>query len=309
MKYLQADYTGYANSIAALRERFMQFPRSVSIETQVKCNAKCTFCPYPTSPRQGEEMSDELFYKILDDLQEIPVSHHFGITLHRINEPLLDRRMPEFHAEIARRFPNAWIQFISNGTSIKKGKFEWMANHSRGRLTISLNTIDEQEHENLMGFGLNLVTDNLDNLHQIAKDGKFKLPVLLCAPYCSEVEANSFLQYCTTRWPMFQASVRPVFQWMGGSGAGNDLRYEAPRLHNQSNTPDTLPCGQWFDLHILANGFVSKCCIDETGYSNNDLFDASTNNVLAIFQRQHSLRLNIPARTSVSGCEKCMHLG
>ena len=41
-------------------------------------------------------LPDELFHKIIAELWELPRSHTFTITLHRINEPLLDRRMEGF---------------------------------------------------------------------------------------------------------------------------------------------------------------------------------------------------------------------
>lgn len=68
-------------------------------------------------------------------------------------------------------------------------------------------------------------------------------------------------------------------------------------------------CAQWYDLHILANGVVTKCCIDETGFEGNEKFDSSRRHVLQIYGESASLRENLPGRSSVSGCKTCFHLG
>ncbi len=83
-------------------------------------------------------MPTELFEKIIGDLSEMPKNHKFQMTLSRINEPLLDRRMRSFHELIAQKLPGAVMSFWSNGTMLRAGAFEWMANHERASLFISL---------------------------------------------------------------------------------------------------------------------------------------------------------------------------
>lgn len=308
-RFIQADYAGYANSVAQLRYRYLDYPRNISIETQVKCNAKCSFCPYPTTSRQGQEMPTKLFYKLLDDLGEIPSSHGFGITLHRINEPLLDRRLPEFHQAVADRFPQAHHQFWSNGSTIKQGTCEWMALYRNASLTVSLNSVDEAEHTNLMGFGLSVVLKNLDYLHALKAANQFNLPVLLCAPYQHEENAEIFTEFCKSRWPLFSTGIRPFFSWMGESSAGAAFR-ENLGLPASANETEIfgLPCGQWFDLHILADGSVTKCCIDESGYRQPN-YDATKRNVLDIFRDRIKQRRELPKRSSIIDCQQCLHLG
>src|SRR6266568_9089325 len=40
------------------RSPYLDYPQEVHIETFAYCNAKCTFCPYPTMERQGDKMPD-----------------------------------------------------------------------------------------------------------------------------------------------------------------------------------------------------------------------------------------------------------
>ncbi len=308
-RLVQANYDSYPESVRKLQDSHLRFPRVVSIETQVKCNAKCSFCPYPESPRQGQEMTEELFLKIIDDLTAIPVSHAFRITLSRINEPLLDRRLRYFHEVIADKLPSATPQFWSNGTMLREGLFEWMAYHSGATLTISLNSMDEEEHKELMGFGLKRVLTNLDYVHKLAEAGEFPLRVFLVAPYKSDQQADRIESTCIERWPLFTPGIRPFFKWVGGSGKGEEHRAASKGLTTTSQKAQHFTCAQWFDLHILASGYVTKCCIDESGFNHNETYNVSHRNALEIFAESARLRQQLPDRTTVEGCEGCQHLG
>ena len=52
------------------RSPYLDYPQEVHIETLALCNAKCSFCPYPTMDRQGDRMPDELIDKIQAQVRE-----------------------------------------------------------------------------------------------------------------------------------------------------------------------------------------------------------------------------------------------
>lgn len=309
--FIQADYEGYPASVEILKSRFLDHPRAVSIETLVKCNSRCSFCPYPTSPRQGQVLPEELFHKIIAELSELPPTHTFMMTLHRINEPLLDRRMKYFCGVVAEKIPSAIQQFWTNGTMLKEGEFEWMTQYQSAELTVSLNSMNEEEHLRMMGFGIEGVLQGLDYLHQLAESGRFTLPVTLCAPFIDERQSRSYGVRCRRRWPLFRPAIRPFFQWMGGMQVGTEYRDAAALPGAEENQVAGSPCGQWFDLHILANGYVTRCCIDENGNGGKVIYDVRHNHVLDIYRRARrlSLRERLPARATVRGCKGCFHLG
>lgn len=307
--YMHADFAGYPAKVEKLRNLYLNYPRVVSIETQVKCNAKCHFCPYPSSPRQGEEMPEELFLKIIDDLSVIPVSHSFNITLARINEPLLDPRLQYFHQVIADKLPSAIHGFWTNGTMLKNDILEWMSQYKNGSLSVSLNSVNEEEHVKMMGFGLKKVCQGLDNLHMMVESGQFTLTVILAAPFQSEAQAENFESVCRSRWPLFRPGVRPFFEWMGDSHIGSSERNASIASFQSVKNVKSFSCGQWFDLHILANGYATKCCIDETGFVGDERYDTRNRNVLDIYKEGHELRQNLLSRSTVEGCNGCMHLG
>ncbi len=308
-RMVQADYDAYPSQVLALRPRCSVYPRTVSIETQVKCNAKCDFCPYPKSPRQGEEMPTDVFEKIIDDLSVMPKDHWFQMALCRINEPLLDSRLEGFHDLIARKLPGAVMTFWSNGTMLREGAFEWMGGHKGARLVISLNAVNEADHVRLMGFGLKRVLKNLDYVHRLKADGKFDVAVSLVAPWESKLQAQEVADFCRQRWPLFSASIRPFFEWVGQSRKGGDYRQKTTEKNQASDAALGFACAQWFDLHILANGYATKCCIDETGFVGDERFNCATRNALEVFAESQWLRDDLPDRSGVSGCEGCRHLG
>ena len=305
---LAASYKNYASGLLAMKAQYLHFPRVVSIETFVSCNAACTFCPYPSSPRQGQRMTDATFYKIIDDLKAIPPSHKFLMTLARINEPLLDKRIQLFSMHIAKVLPNVAQIFWSNGSTLVKGKFEWMSSCRDSTLVVSLNSVDEKTHTALMGFGLAKVIGNLDYLHKLKRDNRFNTHVILNAPYQSEDEVRKFVDYCKARWPLFQSNILPFFSWQGDIPAGEKERYSSRLFEQIPTDPFRLGCGQWFDIHILASGQVTKCCIDETGLQGEE-YRVANNHVLDLYRQSRKLRKNLPARQQVSACQTCTHLG
>ena len=301
----------YRRNINALSTRFqdgLDLPRVISIETQVRCNAKCSFCPYPTSPRKGEEMESDLFYKIIDDLAELPPEHVFHFTLARINEPLLDERLQDFSDYVAKHLPGARQSFWSNGTMLNPGGFEWMETYEGSSLNISLNSVNEADHLALMGFGLTKVLRNLDYLHGLKEAGDLEAEVTLHAPFQSQEKSREIQTFCAKRFPLFKLGIRPFFVWEGDEKTGAREREQTGVVDGQGFDVTALACGQWFDLHILANGFATKCCIDQTGFST-DKYDARQHHALDIYRQSQSLRRSLPGRGSVSGCESCAHLG
>ena len=66
-------------------DRYMRSPRVLSIETYVKCNATCEFCPYPTSDRIGQKLDTGIINKIIDEIASSDVHPEYFVPA-RINE-------------------------------------------------------------------------------------------------------------------------------------------------------------------------------------------------------------------------------
>ncbi len=97
---------------------------SIEIETLNRCNGECSFCPVnkKIDPREPKRMSDELFKKIIDELNQI--SYKGNIFLHSNNEPYLDVRIIDFMKYAKGRLPDAHLALYTNGTLLTLDKFK-----------------------------------------------------------------------------------------------------------------------------------------------------------------------------------------
>ncbi|RMD98121.1 MAG: radical SAM/SPASM domain-containing protein [Calditrichaeota bacterium] len=78
------------------------YPQSIDIQTQSGCNARCTFCGVGREVNKIHgRMSDDLFKKIIDEVIEYPNLRRLDPYL--LNDPLVDKRMPERIEYIARK--------------------------------------------------------------------------------------------------------------------------------------------------------------------------------------------------------------
>jgi len=95
----------------------------VEIETINSCNGSCTFCPVNKNddPREPAKMTDELFEKIINELQELDYTGTIGLFAN--NEPFLDTRLEKFAKITREKLPKARIEIFSNGTIIKLQRF------------------------------------------------------------------------------------------------------------------------------------------------------------------------------------------
>ncbi len=95
----------------------------IEIETYNRCNGVCSFCPVNRNDdtRQEALMQESLFYKIINELEEMDYSG--SISLFSNNEPLLDKRIIGFHKYAREHLPKARIHMLTNGTLLTKEIF------------------------------------------------------------------------------------------------------------------------------------------------------------------------------------------
>ena len=92
----------------------------VEIETNSRCNRGCHYCPVAVDPRDGQEMSEELFRSILDQLAAM--NFRGRLSPHFFGEPLLDARLPRLMALAREKLPKARIVIYTNGDALTPNK-------------------------------------------------------------------------------------------------------------------------------------------------------------------------------------------
>lgn len=227
---------------------YLDQPKEVSLETFSRCNAACTFCPYPTLDRIGTKMPDELIDRLIDEMSEWRVP--FDFCPFKVSEPLLDKRLMRILGRIDTE-TIARTRLFTNGQALTWKWLEQLNTLDRLHVWVSLNEVDAQAYQSLMGVQFDRVAKNLDALH----DSDFAHPVTV-----SRVGADrTFVEYVSSRWPRFEVVQIKKDGWLGYTDA------------TLQDVPDT-GCSRWLELSVMATGVVSLCCMDGEGkYAIGDL--------------------------------------
>ena len=265
----------------SLESDYSTQPREVSLETFAKCNAACTFCPYPTLDRIGEKMSDALIDKLIGEMSEWEVP--FTFCPFKVNEPLLDKRL----MPILERIENetiADIRLFTNGQALTWKWIEQINQLDRLKvLWVSLNTHDPLEYARVMGINFETTAKNLDMLH----DSDFIHPVVLSRVGYDE----AFARYVNSRWPRFTPFLVKRDGWLG---------HVDPEVDEVPN----VPCSRWDELSIMANGIVSLCCMDGTG--EYAIGDVNKQTMLKVYQTWRMVRGD-KSRSEIEPCNRCTY--
>jgi len=98
-------------------------PCLISIETINRCNSTCDFCPANrnTDQRPFKKMDEELFHKIIDDMQDMNYQGYLNLYVN--NEPLMDKRIEDWYRYAKEHLPKAKMLLYTNGTLLTKERF------------------------------------------------------------------------------------------------------------------------------------------------------------------------------------------
>lgn len=275
------------------RNPYLDQPIEIAIETFAFCNAACTFCPYPTLERKGTRMSEDLMYRLLDEISKF--EHPCVLSPFKVNEPLLDTRLMKYLNMVNLIAPSVSLRLFTNGSPLSASLIDRIAALDNVRhLWISLNSHNPDEYKKIMGLDFERTALRLDALHYAVFIGEFLHPVVLSKVVDNPDTWWEFTMYCNTRWPLFK--VQPIKQdsWLG---------YAAPLM---PDIPDA-PCARWFELSILATGIVSLCCMD--GKGEFPIGDVNTQTLLEVYnnpfyreRREQSL-----SRMHIHPCSTCSY--
>jgi len=269
-----------------LREHYQEQPNEVSIETLAKCNAACTFCPYPSLERIGTKMPDELIERLIDEMATF--RHPFYFSPFKVNEPLLDKRLIPICEYFNEKAPLGWLRIFTNGSPLTLERAQEIAGLQRVvHLWVSLNEYRPAEYKALMGLDFERTARNLDTLHKT----RFPHPVVLsCVGYPNE----DFRRYCFERWPRFQSTALGKSAWIDFTDA------------QATEVPDTA-CSRWWELSITATGKVAMCCMD--GEAKYAIGDVTQQTLLEVYNSPHwRAKRDLASRKAADDpCNRCTY--
>ena len=97
-------------------------PEGFFFEVRTRCSGTCSFCAaaVQTDTREDMSMEFDLYAKVIDELKGLNYSGK--IAYHVNNEPLIFRDLVKFVQYAREMLPDAWIQILSNGNSLKRAE-------------------------------------------------------------------------------------------------------------------------------------------------------------------------------------------
>lgn len=282
------------DSIRYLRDHYASQPFEVSVETLAVCNATCGFCPYPTLERIGARLSTELITHFIGQMKSW--SEPFYFSPFKVNEPLLDVRMPDICLAIEQELPAARIRLFTNAAPLTAIALEWIgALKSLDGLWVSLNSCDAAEYATLMKLPYARTAGRLDELHHQIVAGIFPHSVTVSRVAQDDAQKNmDFMRSVARRWPRFQPILIKRDGWLG---------YVEP-----SNTKiPRSPCGRWWELNITAEAKAVLCCMD--GKGEYVLGDCAQHSLLEIYNQPHlqARRRQAQDRSGIDPCQRCTY--
>jgi MoaA/NifB/PqqE/SkfB family radical SAM enzyme len=236
----------------------MAGPPRVQIQTQSGCNGRCVFCPNEDTLKEEMahgKMSPDLFHKIIDELAETKPRR---VMLYLQNEPLADKRMPQFVEYTAKAIPDTTTLITTNGTYLTEDRAEALIEAGLKRLKVSLQSLDNATNREIMGYDADKVVENvlgvkrIMNRKRIKKD-RFDLRVSMVVTKKNRAEIDRAHRF----WR--RNGIRLVTSALENRG-GNiseaiDLNTGQMRSMGNCQRPSK-------DMCILFNGDVVLCCVD-----------------------------------------------
>src|SRR5262245_20878624 len=284
---LRPDYRG--ESIVRMT------PSYVQLETVRTCNAACVMCPLEDSHVQRRALSDDLFYRIADQL--IAMRPRPRVAMHGLNEPLMDKKIAKRLAYLTSGGIET-VSVVSNASLMTEKMAEALIGAGLSDISFSIESIDQSTFEAIrVGLKLSDVLDGVAAFVRVRERLSAPIPVRIMCVYSEQTRHRyrDFRAYWQSRLkgPDDKIILEPIHSY------GHFDLY---------NDDDVGPCFQPFNtMQIRADGLVSLCTIDvETEYQ---VGDAKTQSLADIFNgdqfrlaRYKHLTGN---RDSIDICKRC----
>ena len=233
------------------------FPLFLALETQLRCNYRCTMCTYsePEALRQvrySEVMSPELYASILDEVvrHDCP-SMNFNV----LNEPLMDPLIID-RVRMAHEAGVIDLRMNTNGSLLDEERAEALIDAGLTRLYVGMDAATEETYGQVrIGGDFELVSRNVERFLEIREAKKSLLPILRLSFVRLAKNEHEVQDY--------------IDKWKGRADMVTVQEYMPP-VHNASFldkhaiskiVPDDYTCPQPYERMVIkGNGDVHPCC-------------------------------------------------
>jgi MoaA/NifB/PqqE/SkfB family radical SAM enzyme len=279
-----------------------QGPRHVQIQTVSGCNGDCVFCPNRKTAidiPMGPLMDMDLFRRIVDQIVAMPSLRR--ISPYLMNEPMLDKHLPERVRYIADRKPDrVKIKINSHGNACTEAMARGLLDAGLSQCNFSVQGIDPEEYRRTMGLNFERTVENIERMVRLRDEGDYHtnirvvmLDTAMTHPHLEEIRAF---------WR--ERGVKININQLENRGRSARIQSDEIAVHALQTYHW---CNRLFDqVYILFDGRMVMCCADweQTGVMG----DASRDSLAEIW---HGERYRDFRRRFLSGdvqgmlCDGC----
>lgn len=228
------------------------YPRVIEVQFHNKCNSNCLICPYKDMNYKYEDMSDELFNKLLSEIDESKLER---IIPYLNNEPFLSNSFLERVKKIRQRFNDVEIEISSNVSMINDRDLFELKNLNITELRLSVFGYNmETYHKMMPGLNYEKTFSKLNLISGILKDTNIIISIVMIDN--GEIEEKEFenmrdlcdkLGFNFERWGFLDRS--------------DNVTYKSNNIYNSNvcTCEQNRPIER---MHILSDGRVIFCCQD-----------------------------------------------
>ncbi len=213
----------------------------LQIETTNLCNSHCVFCVHDRI-KEYENMSDELFKKILNDAKKIE-------TIKRIipmmtGEPLMDKKFINRLKLINGILPNKQIEVYSNGSFLTSKIIKELASIENLTMFFSINGTSKKTRKKLMGLDDYDYVVKMVNLYALTE--KPFRTIFVAHPSVKKEEFHNFIRSWSNK-----ALIIPYANFIGEKYRSDTIEKTCVRAISH--------------MTVMWNGKVNLCCFDALG--------------------------------------------
>lgn len=233
-------------------------PDHVQIQTVTGCNADCIFCPNRKTERPialGRRMDEALYRSVVDQCLELGVRRY---TLYLMNEPMLDRELPQRVAYISRRIRKPqYTKTTSHGGLLTARMAQGLLDSGLDKLKLSVHSLNPERYWKIMRLRLDRTLRNIDRFLELKARGGYrrpKLEIVVVDSVHNHAEIPDIQKYWGER--EIKLIIEPV-----ENRADHDL-IRAAAVGVRRLLPFTWCRRLTEQLYVLYDGRVLMCCAD-----------------------------------------------
>jgi MoaA/NifB/PqqE/SkfB family radical SAM enzyme len=276
------------------------------MELGSRCNLTCPYCANSTLKRPYEQMSPEIFDRIV---AECAAKGYKIIAVHGVGEPLLRHDLAELLAKLMKA--GVWTRCITtNGTLLTVSRLQKLVDVGLAGISVSMDTLDPDLYARTRGGKVEKVITNIKAAR--AAFPNLQIAVTLMNHKEQTVDDDVRTLFGQTFGPFFESfsecngGIKLTIQENGHfPGSIEDWRRfrasDAPNVAEKCHAPASY-------LTIDARGLVSLCCVDQnTEHVLGDVKASSIEDIWYSDKNQDTFRrLSLGLSGCPEVCYKCV---